>query len=701
MFRDSSLYARAGFLVALLMCALLLSCSSGSMQSGGITVSVAPTSTSVAVGKTAQFSAQVNGTANTAVTWAVIGGAADGTISASGLYTAPANVPNPPTATITATSQADKSKSGSATVTVTTANASVVVTVSPPAASVATFGTQPFTASVTGSSNPGVTWQVNGTTGGTQQFGFISSNGVYVAPGAVPTKSDGNGGSTTTTVTVTAVSPASASASGNANVTLVPAGQDAQSGAIKLGGSGSNVNDSSVSRRIITCCGGTLGSLITRGGAQYVLSNNHVLARSDIAGAGDAISSPGLIDNRCSPATTVANLTQFYNLETEPLPRIDAAIAQVVSGQVDSSGNIFYLGAAADGNGVPLAGAPRAGSGIAATVSEKVAKSGRSTGLTCSTVMATNVATSVQYQKGCGTGTTFNVSFTNQVDVASGSFSAEGDSGSLIVDQNTADPVALLFAGSDQDTVGNPVSAVLNFFKSGTNAATFVGGGAHAVIGCTLPLKPQLASATVTMETSSAVLQQAAAVRDAHAPELLAHPEVQAAGVGASLDNPSEPAVVFFVTQGQPRTGLPMTVEGIRTRIVEGTLFAKRGAINAQETQALERSVAAPQLTYAISQSEEARAQAAHAARVNEWMSKAGVQGVGIGSSVDAPGEAAIVIFTIRGEAHDWIPATLEGVRTRVREGSRFRAGFSDSPGPSGCQAPKAGRIRKAVKNFH
>jgi len=132
------------------------------------------------------------------------------------------------------------------------------------------------------------------------------------------------------------------------------------------------------------------------------------------------------------------------------------------------------------------------------------------------------------------------------VDVAGGSFSAPGDSGSLIVTQDTADPVALLFAGSDQDTVSNPVSQVLNFFASGGNAVTFVGGGIHQVIGCTLPVKP--ASATLTVpatKTSAEGLQRALTVRDARAPELLAHPEVQAVGVGGSYDNPAEPAILF------------------------------------------------------------------------------------------------------------------------------------------------------------
>src|SRR5437016_10042264 len=76
-------------------------------------VSVTPASVTVAVGKTAQFTAAVTGTSNTAVTWSVVGGAGNGTISSAGLYTAPPTVPNPPQVTLTATSQADSTKKGS------------------------------------------------------------------------------------------------------------------------------------------------------------------------------------------------------------------------------------------------------------------------------------------------------------------------------------------------------------------------------------------------------------------------------------------------------------------------------------------------------------------------------------------------------------------------------------------------------------
>ena len=669
----------------------VISCGSSGTVSPVISVNVSAGATSVVVGKTTQFTATVMGTTNTAVTWLVVGGAANGSISASGLYTAPAAVPNPALVNVTATSKADMTKSGSASITVTASSSNITVMVSPSAPTVPDFGTKQFSAVVNGTSNTAVTWEVNGTPGGSLQFGFISSSGLFVAPGGVPTKSDGSGGSTTTTLKVTAVSQANSSASGSATVTVVPASQGGQPVPVNLGTSGGNANDSSTSGNTITCCGGTLGSLVVRGGTQYILSNTHVLARSDIATIGDPIIQPGLVDANCnkSQAATVANLSQFYNLETGAAPKIDAAIAQVISGDVSTSGEIEYLGATADANGIPLPGAPHAGAGAAAAVNMAVAKSGRSTGLTCSTVFSTLTSTSVQYQKGCGTGTTFSVTYLNQVDVTGGSFSAEGDSGSLIVSESTADPVALLYAGSDADTVGNPVSEVLSFFKSGSNSATFVGGAAHQVIGCTLPLKPASATLTAQAATASAEgLQRAIAVRDAHAPELLAHPEVQAVGVGGSYDHPSEPAILFFVTKGQARTTIPLQVDGIRTRIVEGDLFSSRGSLTAAESAALEKSVPLPQMTYTISESEFSRAKIVHTAHVDGLMKQSGVQGVGIGSSVDSPGEAALVIFLVRGVPHDPIPAVIDGLRTRIRESSRFRAGFGDNKSQRGCSLP-------------
>ena len=565
----------------------------------------------------------------------------------------------------------------------------ITVVVGPATPTVSVFGTQQFSAIVTGTTNTAVTWQVNGVTGGSQATGYISSAGLYVAPSGVPTASDGQGGTNPTSVTVTAVSQASASAFGSATVTVqATPNQNAQSGAIKLGTSGGNVNDTAGG----FCCSGTLGSLLVRSGTQYILSNNHVLAKSDFATAGDNISEPGLVDNNCAAATTVANLSEFFNLQTGPLPKVDAAIAQVVAGKVDATGNILLLGATQT-NGVPDPGAPRAGTGITATLNEAVAKSGRSTGLTCSSVGTLNFSVSVQYTQNCdGTGTKFTVNYTNLVEILGGSFSTHGDSGSLIVDQNTADPVALLFAANDVGAVGNTVSDVLNsFVGAGSATPTFVGGAAHAVIGCTLPTKP--ASAVLTLSAAALpadALQQALAVRDAHGPELMAHPEVQAVGVGASYDNPEEATIVLFVTKGQPRSQLPAQVDGIRTRIIEGDLFASRGALSTQESAALEQAAPAPQLVYSISDSELSRARVVQRAHMDELLKQPGVQGVGLTASVDSPGEAALLVYLIRGVKHAAIPPVIDGLRTRVREGSRFRAGMGEAHPKAGCSLPAA-----------
>src|SRR5262249_15851018 len=68
-----------------------------------VSVAISPTSATVRVNRTRQFTATVQNTPNTAVTWKVngVGGgnATVGTISASGLYRAPASVPSPATVT--------------------------------------------------------------------------------------------------------------------------------------------------------------------------------------------------------------------------------------------------------------------------------------------------------------------------------------------------------------------------------------------------------------------------------------------------------------------------------------------------------------------------------------------------------------------------------------------------------------------------
>jgi uncharacterized protein (DUF1800 family) len=179
-----------------------------------VTVSVSPASATVTLGGSQPFVANVGGTVNTGVLWSVnniVGGdSTNGTITAAGVYTAPAAMPASNVVTIRANSQASPGTIGQASVTLL---APMTVSVSPAAPTVALGQTQPFSATVTGNANTSVTWSVNGTTGGSATVGTINSNGLYTAPQSMPSPS---------TVTVRATSVVTASAFAQTTVSLVP-----------------------------------------------------------------------------------------------------------------------------------------------------------------------------------------------------------------------------------------------------------------------------------------------------------------------------------------------------------------------------------------------------------------------------------------------------------------------------------------------
>jgi len=154
----------------------------------GVTVTVSPTTAQVPGGATQQFTATVTGPTNTSVTWSaggVVGGNSTvGTISTTGLYTAPNTVPNPAQVTITATSAADGLTSASATVTVV---AKIGVAILPSTnLAVPINSNLQFTATVTGTSNTAVTWSVGGLVGGNIIVGTITASGLYTGPPIQP-----------------------------------------------------------------------------------------------------------------------------------------------------------------------------------------------------------------------------------------------------------------------------------------------------------------------------------------------------------------------------------------------------------------------------------------------------------------------------------------------------------------------------------
>jgi hypothetical protein len=223
--RKISLIVASIFLIALAGCGFAGSPPRPPPPS--VTVTIQPGSASLFLGQTQAFQATVIGSTNTNVTWQVNGVAggstSTGTISSSGLFTAPAILPASANATVTAVSQANPKDSASATVTL---QDNIVVSVVPASASVSTGAAQVFTATVTGTGSPsaGVTWSVNGIAGGNSTFGTIVSNSaasaVYTAPAAPPTPA---------VVTVTATSVADTSKSANASVTVVCSGANSMS----------------------------------------------------------------------------------------------------------------------------------------------------------------------------------------------------------------------------------------------------------------------------------------------------------------------------------------------------------------------------------------------------------------------------------------------------------------------------------------
>jgi hypothetical protein len=147
---------------------------------------------------------------------------------------------------------------------------------------------------------------------------------------------------------------------------------------------------------------------------------------------------------------------------------VDASVAQVVPGMVRADGAILEIGALSSET-------------ASAAVNQKVKKSGRTTGLTRSTVSALNATISVAYDNECAGGVAFTKTFTGQIVIANrgSKFLAGGDSGSLMVQDVVSSPkaVGLLYAGSSTSAIANPIGEVLSVVGSRLGGtATMVGG---------------------------------------------------------------------------------------------------------------------------------------------------------------------------------------------------------------------------------
>jgi hypothetical protein len=581
----------------------------------------------------------------------------------------------------------------------------VTVNITTNVMNIETFQTVQFAATVTGTSNNKLTWQLTcGATGSV--CGSITPTGMYTAPNTVPTVATMMS-TDPATVTVTAISQANTAISNSVGFTIDSLNLQPLTAPVQLGSSGSNVDAICLTPAPGSCFGGTLGSLVTGGGKTYILSNNHVLGLSDGGAVGQAVTQPGVIETNCSTmgTITVASVANIISLQNEPIPAfpVDVTTALIMNGQVDPDDNILELGTLSMVNGVqvPQPAPPVAGSGMAATVGQLLAKSGRTTGLTCATVEAIDAKMiEVGYSIGCATTTSFNVTYNDEVVIGNmtngQNFIGDGDSGSLAVDAATAQPVALMFAGSDTDAVGNPVGDVLNALKSTTGGATFTFVGTatpHSVPGCILP---GLSSVKVTPQSAAALpassMQRGQTAATNNSSQIMSTPGVSAYGGGGSLDAPQEPAVMIVVAPGASHAGIPATIDGVRTRLIESNSPTAHGPLTPQQTaQLTTQSEQAQTITIsdaAIQQTRSIKEQ--HAA---DLMSDPAIIGVGVSASLDSPGDAALMIYVLKGKAHGAIPATIDGVRTRVKETGPFRANVAhplkSTTTAAGCRVPK------------
>jgi uncharacterized protein (TIGR03437 family) len=171
-----------------------------------ISVVITPGSVTLGARETQQFTATVSNAASTAVRWSIFPDL--GTITQTGLYTAPAEFTGSPSTTVSAISGADGSKIGQATVTLVNR---VTVVVGPATVSLLPGRTQQFTALVAGTANTAVTWSI------TPQIGTISATGLYTAPASFLNEA-------AITVRATSVAETSRSATATVNLTLPPVG---------------------------------------------------------------------------------------------------------------------------------------------------------------------------------------------------------------------------------------------------------------------------------------------------------------------------------------------------------------------------------------------------------------------------------------------------------------------------------------------
>jgi hypothetical protein len=317
---------------------------------------------------------------------------------------------------------------------------------------------------------------------------------------------------------------------------------------------------------------GTLGSIVRdrRTGQRLILSNNHVLANSNEAQPGDPVLQPGSADGGVPEEDTIAHLERFCPIDfgtAPPTCSIAEAYVRVGNGLAGLMGSKHRLNT----EQVNPAAVNLVDAAVAAPLNQKdildeileigvvssttravlglpVRKSGRTTGYTTGEVLVLDATVEVQY--GLGRKGVF------EQQIVTEALSRGGDSGSLLVEANTPRAVGLLFAGSDQATIHNPIQAVLDCLDIEFSS-------------------PQLVD---KQSDTRSQFERAQAVKQLYETELLNKANVIGVGMGLKHirgQRTDAPAIVVMVTNKvpghmlAPEDVIPHEIEGIPVDVKE------------------------------------------------------------------------------------------------------------------------------------
>jgi hypothetical protein len=189
---------------------------------------------------------------------------------------------------------------------------------------------------------------------------------------------------------------------------------------------------------------GTFGALVARGAAHFILSNNHVLANENQLPLGSPIFQPGMLDHGDPATDAIARLAQFVPLSVSTANRVDCALAEVTDPNVVRArvlSKVGKLSSAQPGDAVE---------------GMRVEKVGRGTSYTTGTVFDVSATITLDYELG-------DLQFVDQILIrgASGVFSADGDSGALVVGVDSGQALGLLIGGSTDFSIANHLHDVL------------------------------------------------------------------------------------------------------------------------------------------------------------------------------------------------------------------------------------------------